>query len=85
MQHNLGMTDRYIRITVGGLMIATGAAQLARRADLTGAALGLLGGMMLAEGALGVCPLYEAMGMNTNPDPPPGSRANDIVGPYEAI
>jgi hypothetical protein len=67
MEHNVGTTDRYIRITLGGLLLAAGAGQMSRRNGWGGGmALGMLGGMMLAEGILGTCPLYTAAGINTN-------------------
>lgn len=85
MNQNIGTTDRYIRLTLGGLMLATGAARLARNPDMAGMAVGLLGGLMLAEGVLGTCPLYEVAGINTNPDPAPGHYTNDVIMPYEGI
>lgn len=85
MDQNVGLPDRYIRITLGGLMLAAGAARLARRADLTGVAAGLLGGMMLAEGVLGTCPLYSVAGINTKDEPAPGERTNDVIQPCEGI
>ncbi|HWI61498.1 MAG TPA: DUF2892 domain-containing protein [Symbiobacteriaceae bacterium] len=85
MDQNVGLTDRYIRLTLGGLLLACGAARMARSTDATGVVAGLLGGMMLAEGVLGVCPLYEVAGINTSAEPVPGSRTNDVIGPYEGI
>jgi hypothetical protein len=67
MEQNVGTADRYIRITMGSLMLAAGAGQMARRGGFGGGmALGALGGMMLAEGILGTCLLYSAAGINTN-------------------
>lgn len=95
MEHNVGMADRYIRIALGGLMLAASAGRMARRADGTSVVMGLLGGMMLAEGTLGVCPIYQALGISTNrteypnthivDEPPPGMRTNDDIMPYEGI
>jgi len=85
MDQNIGLTDRYIRITLGSLFLATGAARMVRQCDAAGVAAGVLGGMMLAEGVLGTCPLYNLMGMNTNDDPAPGARTNDVIQPYEGI
>lgn len=85
MEQNVGQADRYIRIALGSLLLATGAARLARRADAGSAALGLLGGTMLAEGVLGTCPLYTVAGISTNDQPVPGSRTNDVIQPYEGI
>ncbi|HWI51311.1 MAG TPA: DUF2892 domain-containing protein [Symbiobacteriaceae bacterium] len=85
MDQNIGLTDRYIRITLGSLFMAVGAARMVRNVDAAGVAAGLFGGMMLAEGFLGTCPLYSLMGMNTNDDPAPGTRTNDVIEPYEGI
>lgn len=95
MEHNVGMADRYIRIALGSFLLAGSAARMARRADAGAVVLGLLGGTMLAEGTLGVCPLYEAFGFSTNRmehpesdnlhEPPPGMRTNDDIMPYEGI
>lgn len=95
MEQNVGFADRYIRLTLAGLMLAGSAARMTRRVDGTAVALGLLGGMMLAEGTLGACPLYSAAGIRTNraedrfqhsvAEPPPGERTNDDILPYEGI
>lgn len=91
MEQNVGMPDRYIRITLGGLLLAAGAGYMGRRSAGTGMMLGLLGGMMLAEGVLGTCPLYSAAGINTRAEsegvsaPPPGERANDVIDQAEGI
>lgn len=85
MDHNVGPADRYIRIALGSLLLATGAARLATRPDAGSAALGLLGGTMLAEGVLGTCPLYSLAGISTADEPPPGYRTNDVIQPYEGI
>lgn len=65
MQQNVGMADRYIRIAMGGFLLACSAAHGARDNQGTSLIAGLLGGMMLAEGVLGTCPLYTRLGINT--------------------
>ena len=88
LEPNAGLTDRYIRITLGSLMLACGAARLARQPDLTGAVLGLLGGMTLADGVLGTCPMYVPLGVDTRaPDVRHAGHehTNDTIGPYEGI
>lgn len=91
MEQNVGMQDRYIRITAGGVFLAMGAGFIARRSVTAGMILGLLGGTMLAEGVLGTCPLYSRWGIDTRTyeeleaDPPPGERTNDVIGAYEGI
>lgn len=102
MEQNIGLTDRYVRITLGGLLLAASAARLARRgAGAGGMAVGLLGGMMLAEGVLGNCPLYRLLGINTNSDGhhccdsqcecadhqnnEPDATETDVMEPYDGI
>ena len=94
MEQNVGTADRYIRITLGSLLVAMGAARMTRRPDLSSAALGLLGGMMLAEGVLGTCLMYSLAGIDTLDDgksaddgeqPAPGTRTNDVIAPHEGI
>jgi hypothetical protein len=95
MEPNVGKADRYIRITLGSLLVAVGAARMARRFDLTSVTVGLLGGMMLAEGVLGTCPVYSLAGIDTleheqgttddGEQPAPGERTNDVINPHEGI
>lgn len=80
MERNVGQADRYLRIALGSFLLACSAAKAARRGGLAGAGTGLLGGFMLAEGILGVCPLYSAFGINTRNEP-----TNDLISPYEGI
>jgi hypothetical protein len=65
LERNVGPTDRFVRIAAGGLMLAWSAARMAREADMTALGLGLFGGVTLAEGVLGTCLLYSAMGIDT--------------------
>lgn len=86
MEKNVGQVDRYLRITVGSFLLAMGSARMVRDGDMGGALLGLLGGMALAEGILGTCPLYTLAGISTNHAPPaPGQYTNDVIQPYEGI
>lgn len=96
MEQNVGLVDRYVRIGLGSLLVAAGAASMARRGGLGAVLVGALGGMMLAEGVLGTCPLYSLYGVNTNRD---GDECccecdchhsgepdtNDVIQPYEGI
>lgn len=65
LQQNVGETDRFLRIGMGGFLLALSAARMARYGVLGGAATGVLGGMMLAEGVLGHCPYYSLLGIDT--------------------
>ena len=69
MTCNVGGIERPIRIVVGILVIAVGAF-----ADLppvgTGIAL-VVGTIALVTGAVGYCPLWALLGMNTCPTQPP--------------
>lgn len=86
MEQNVGFTDRYLRLTLGSLALAIGAARLARNPDVTGVALGLLGGMTLADGILGTCPYYSMVGINTqNEEPQYQEHTNDRIAPHEGI
>ncbi len=67
MQTNVGSTDRIIRAIVGiaaligaiALGIGTGG----------GIALLVVGGIMVVTAAVGFCPLYRVLGLNTCPAP----------------
>ena len=63
MQQNIGILDRYLRLTSGLLMYA-GAFQM-RRYSLSRSALLALGSMKIAEGATGWCPMMYAMGIRS--------------------
>lgn len=80
MEPNVGRADRYVRITIGSLLLACSAAHGAREGGWSGLGTGLLGGMMLAEGILGTCPLYPLLGIDTREE-----HTNDLISPYEGI
>ncbi|MFZ5826647.1 MAG: YgaP family membrane protein [Bacillota bacterium] len=80
MEQNVGQTDRYLRITFGSLLLACSAAHAAREGGMAGLGTGLLGGMMLAEGVLGSCPIYSLAGVDTREE-----QTNDVIRPYEGI
>lgn len=80
MEPNVGQTDRYMRITLGSLLLACSAASAAREGGMAGIGTGLLGGMMLAEGVLGTCPIYSLIGVDTREE-----QTNDVIRPYEGI
>lgn len=65
LEPNVGLTDRYWRITVGAVLLGCGVARLSRGHDLLGYAGTALGGMFLADGILGSCPLYTPFGVDT--------------------
>jgi hypothetical protein len=58
MQHNVGQKDKIVRIVVGAGLIGL---------TLLGiiGAWGWIGVVPLATGALGTCPAYSLLGMNT--------------------
>ncbi len=80
MKANVGLTDRYLRIALGGVLLASSAARMAREGSLSGLGQGLVGGTMLAEGVLGTCPLYSLFGIDTREE-----HTNDVIRPYEGI
>lgn len=80
MEHNVGDGDRYIRIALGSFLLACSAAKAARYGGYAGIGTGLLGGMMLAEGVLGICPLYSLCGIDTRTE-----HTNDVIAPYEGL
>jgi hypothetical protein len=59
MTRNINRGQRYVRLTLGGLFLAASSARMVRRPGLGAVGLGLLGGMLVAEGVLGVCPLLN--------------------------
>jgi hypothetical protein len=88
LEQNVGFTDRYLRLSLGSLALAVGAARLARNPDLTGITLGLLGGMALADGVLGTCPFYSMMGVDTREEGrqfEDEAHTHDLIEPYERI
>lgn len=97
MEQNVGTADRYMRITLGGMLLAVAASRGARQMTAGVMLTGALGGMMLAEGVLGTCPIYSALGVNTvrgheQEQVQSGGMAepymhdtNDVIQPYEGI
>jgi hypothetical protein len=63
MTRNLDRAQRYVRLSLGGLLLAASTARMVRRPGMGAVGLGLLGGMMVAEGVLGVCPLLNMSSM----------------------
>ncbi len=61
---NVGRTEQKIRIAAGSAMVA--AAMLAPLGRTTRVALGLLGAMELVTGSTRYCPLWQAIGVDTN-------------------
>jgi hypothetical protein len=59
MTRNLDRAQRYVRLSLGGLLLAASTARMVRRPGMGAVGLGVLGGMMVAEGVLGVCPLLN--------------------------
>lgn len=66
---NVGDAERVGSAVLGGALLLYGAS----RRDLPGAALALLGGILLTRGATGHCPAYAAMGVDTS-----GERASHV-------
>jgi uncharacterized membrane protein len=58
---NVGPAERWLSLAGGGLLALLGL----RRGDAAGLGLVALGGGLLYRGALGHCPLYGALGINT--------------------
>jgi uncharacterized membrane protein len=71
---NVGLSERWITAIAGGAMVAWGL----QRRDGPGITIAALGGMLVARGATGHCPAYQALGVNTSS----GARENTAV-PYE--
>jgi uncharacterized membrane protein len=59
--HNVGQMERVASVVGGAALVTAGA----RRRDLGGAMLAIVGGMLLHRGATGRCMVYDAMGVNT--------------------
>jgi hypothetical protein len=62
MKVNEGRLDRGIRVTAGLVLIALAATGII-------GAWGYIGVVPLLTGAVGLCPLYSLLGMNTCPAP----------------
>lgn len=69
MTCNVGGVERPIRIVVGILVIAVGA--FASLPPIGTAIVFVVGAIALVTGAIGYCPLWALLGMNTCPAGPP--------------
>jgi uncharacterized membrane protein HdeD (DUF308 family) len=58
LKHNVGKTDRIIRIILGVLLIGNVFFALQHP-------IGWIGVILLITGIAGICPLYSLLGMNT--------------------
>lgn len=63
MKINEGNIDRAIRGVFGTVLLVVG---LVVVKGTTGIAAGLVGGILLATGIIGFCPLYALIGIDTN-------------------
>ena len=63
MKINEGAIDRAIRGAVGAILLVLG---LVVVKGTIGIVLGVLGGILLATGIVGFCPLYALFGIDTN-------------------
>ncbi len=73
MTCNVGGIERPIRIVLGILLIGIGAF-----GELTGAAMGValaVGAIALVTGAIGYCPAWTLLGINTCPTQTSGKKA----------
>ena len=67
MTRNLNTTDRIVRTGLGVALAAVAIA--ADVAPITGVVLYVLAAVMLGTAAIGLCPLYSALGISTCPTP----------------
>jgi uncharacterized membrane protein HdeD (DUF308 family) len=58
LKHNVGKTDRIIRVVLGVLLIGNVFFALQHP-------IGWLGVILIVTGLAGICPLYSLLGMNT--------------------
>ncbi len=58
LQHNMGKTDRVIRVILGVLLIDNVFFAIQHP-------IGWIGVILLATGIAGICPLYSLLGINT--------------------
>ncbi len=66
MRENVGGMDRTVRAVAGPALMALGYARLGGRSGALGGLLALLGGALITETAITrVCPLNEALGIDT--------------------
>ena len=66
LAHNIGAPDRWVR----GLLVAPGAtiaAALIGAGSILGIILIAIGVIMVVTAAVGVCPLYALLGIDTHP------------------
>lgn len=62
MHQNVGTVDRYARIAAGTALVGAGAVS----PEPAGTAAGLAaGGVALATGVTGYCPVYDGLGVDT--------------------
>jgi hypothetical protein len=59
-KHNMGKTDRLIRVVLGILLIGNVFFALQHP-------IGWVGVILLVTGIFGICPLYSLLGINTKP------------------
>ena len=60
LKHNMGKTDRLIRVVLGVLLIGNVFFALQHP-------IGWVGVILLVTGIFGICPLYSLLGINTKP------------------
>ena len=68
MEHNVGASDRTVRIGAGILLLALGVAILAgllETASIAGLAAAVVGLVLLATGTMRMCPIYRILGVDT--------------------
>lgn len=70
MMRNVGGTERGIRVVIGVALIATGA--LAGLPEAGMYAAYVVGAVALVTGAIGYCPAWTLLGINTCPVKPAG-------------
>ncbi len=63
MIQNVGRTERLIRAVVGAVLLILAIATLS---GLWAWVAGIVGAVMLGTAALGYCPPYQLLGINTN-------------------
>jgi hypothetical protein len=61
-KHNVGKTDRIIRVVLGVLLIGNVFFALQHP-------IGWIGVILLVTGIAGICPVYSLLGLNTNSAP----------------
>lgn len=79
MTKNVGMVDAYVRVSGGLMLVAFGAAAMARRPNLGSVLAITLGSMKVAEGITRYDPMFDAMGISTRWETPV-EKAVDAAG-----